>query len=576
MKFAKHPRKLAIFCLVVGLMALISTVACTNQTPSANAPAPAPASTAAAAPKPSQTPPVALPPPVVSAIAPSVITNAPGQSYIIPEKYAPKPEKYGGILKLGSTAVAARYGVPLNIMQGDRVSALFAMEWLFRRGEQPGVLEPQLATSWDLAPDNTSYTFHLRQGVKFSDGTDFNAAAVKWNFDKIIAAKRPQMKDITSVQVIDPYTVKLNITKWNSQFLLNLGSDNEAGLIISPTAFDKNGEAWANTNAIGTGPYIVKEYKDKQYIKWAKNPNYWQKGVPYLDEVHQIAVADQVTLIAALKAGEISAASIDFITAKQLQAEGKFRTWVSFDNLGAAITMNEKDSASVWSNVKMRQALEYAIDKEKITSALGAGFFKPVYACIKGIEFAGKPDTQPRKYDPAKAKQLMAEAGYAKGVEATLNYSSTYAAKDFLVALQSNLADVGIKINLSPVDAATFNQAAFQPQKGNDLRIEIVRGDPLYPITRLIDQFAPDSAYFPGAVRPQGFDQIIADALQAKDPKQVIAAVEKAEKLAYDSAMVVPIWTNPMMSAMDSKVKEADSTYGGVPYAWYMYSYIAK
>jgi peptide/nickel transport system substrate-binding protein len=242
-----------------------------------------------------------------------------------------------------------------------------ALEWLIRRGEQHGSLEPRLATSWDLAPDNSSYTFHLRTGVKFHDGTDFNAAAVKFNFDKCIETKRPQFKDVTSVVVVDDSTVRVNINNWNSMFILNFGSDSDPALIMSPASYQKNGEPWALTHPVGTGPYKLKDYKDKTYIKWERNESYWEKGVPYLDGVETIAIPDYLTMVASLKSGEIQGAGIDFITAKQVQSDTNFRTWVSFNNLGVALTMNEKDPASVWYNKKMRQALEYAIDKEKIT-----------------------------------------------------------------------------------------------------------------------------------------------------------------------------------------------------------------
>ncbi len=548
-----------LYSILVILVLCIMTIAgCTQAT------------TAPATSSPAKTIPV---PPPTTAEKPAVPAAA---TYQIPDKYAPKPEKYGGILKLGALAIPSSFGVPWLVRQGDRVSAIMALEWLIRRGEQPGSLEPRLATSWDLAPDNSSYTFHLRKDVKFHDGTDFNATAVKFNFDKCIETKRPQFKDVKSIDVIDDYTVRVNISNWNSMFILNFGSDSDPALIMSPASYQKNGEQWALTHPIGTGPYKFKDYKDKTYLKWERNENYWEKGVPYLDGMETVAIPDYLTMVASLKSGEIQGAGIDFITAKQLQSDTNYRTWVSFNNLGVALTMNEKDPASIWYNKKMRQALEYAIDKEKICKSLGAGFYEPVYEVIRGIHGAGKPDTVPRKYDPVKAKQLMVEAGFPEGVKTTLNYSSTYGAKDFLVAMQANLADVGIKMDLVPMDAATYNQLGTQPPKGNDMRLETVRGDPLYPLVRVIEDLSENTMYFPGAIRPAGFQQLLTDAMKLKDPAQIIAACEKMEKLAYEDVMILSLWTNPMLSVMSVKVQDADSVYGQVPYAWYMYTWFKK
>jgi hypothetical protein len=126
------------------------------------------------------------------------------------------------------------------------------------------------------------------------------------------------------------------------------------------------------------------------------------------------------------------------------------------------------------------------------------------------------------------------------------------------------------------MDAATYNQLGTQPPKGSDIRLEVVRGDPLYPLVRVIEDLSENTMYFPGAVRPAGFQQILTDAMKLKDPAQIIAACEKMEKLAYEDVMILSLWTNPMLSVMSVKVQDADSVYGQVPYSWYMYTWLKK
>jgi peptide/nickel transport system substrate-binding protein len=484
---------------------------------------------------------------------------------------ATEAQKYGGVLTLGVSFLSTNIGVPWNMRQGDRDPAMLSLEFLIRRGQKAGTYEGRLAESWDLAPDKSSYTFHLRKGVKFHDGTDFDAAAVKWNFEKDKAAGRPQFADVKSIDVINSNTVRINLSNWNSEFLHNFASDTDCAMIISPTAYEKNGEEWANTHPVGTGPFRLKEYKGNQYVTFEKNPDYWEKGIPYLDEIHYVVVPDPVTFMAALKAGEVDGGGVDFVTASELKATGKFNVWVYFGNLGLALSYNEKNSASVWSDKRMREALEYAIDKEKICQSLTYGFCEPTYEIIRGIHGAGDPGTTPRKYDPEKAKALMADAGHTtlSGVNLEFSTSTKRTYGDTFLAIQKNLADVGITVTLKTIEDATFNQNSFQPTNGNDLRIEAVRGDPLFPLVRAREDLGENTIYFPGAIRPAGFQQLIDEASATEDPAKVLSMCMQMEKLAYDDVMYVSLWSLPMIMAMSPKVHDATGAYGQVPYPYY-------
>jgi len=452
------------------------------------------------------------------------------------------------------------------------------MEWLVIRGQKPGEYEGRLAESWDLAPDKSSYTFHLRQNVKFHDGTPFNAQAVKWNFEKTKAAGRPQFSEITSIDVIDDYTVRVNISKWNSEFMHNFASDTDCALIISPTAFEKNGEDWANTHPIGTGPYILKDYKPNQYLNLVKNPDYWEKGLPYVDEIQSLMVPDPVTFLAAVKSGELDGGSVDFVTGLALKDTNKFKVWVGFGNLGLALTYNDKDPNSVWSDKRMRQALEYAIDKEKICKTLTYGFAEPTYEIIRGIHGAGDPGTVPRKYDPDKAKALMAEAGHTQvsGIDLEFDIFMKASYGDCFLAVQKNLADVGINVELKPLESAMFNQRSFEPSEGSNMRIEVVRGDPLYPLVRVVEDLSEKTIYFPGSNRPAGFEQLKDQALGTEDPVQVRALCNQMEKLVYDDVFYVSLWSLPLLNALSNKVHDYDVAYGGVPYPYCQYAWIEK
>ena len=165
-----------------------------------------------------------------------------------------------------------------------------------------GLPVPWLATGWKIAKDLRSITFTLRKGVKFHDGTDFNAEAVKWNLDRYRTSTNTELKSVESVEVLDPFTVKLNLSKWSSTLIDNFTM--HAGMMISPTSFQKNGADWAKTHPVGTGPFKLAYWQRDTSVKFEKFPGYWQKGKPYLDGVEWVIIADMVTRTMAFKKGE--------------------------------------------------------------------------------------------------------------------------------------------------------------------------------------------------------------------------------------------------------------------------------
>ena len=476
---------------------------------------------------------------------------------------APAPDKYGGILQWNFGMPASNFGTPWNVRHWNHVYAGLCLEGLVQGTPegQAGVLIPMLATSWELAPDKSHYIFHLRQGVKFHDGTDWNAQAAKWNFDKWIPLERPFLKTVKSVDVVDDYTIRLNLTAWDSVFLNDIARHL---VMISPTAYEKNGEEWMNVHAIGTGPFMIKEFARNQLVTYEKNPDYWQEGLPYLDGMEVLQMPDPMTAIAALKKGEVLVLNeVPTPLAAEIRATGDFDVqWIPA--LHEVIVMNSTNPDSIWSDKRMREALEYAVDKDKISSALGEGFVGPVYEIVHSIHLSGSPKTTPRKYDPEKAKQLMAEAGYADGVKVTLTVGAEQDHR-FYVALQENLAAAGIQVELNPVTGAALNQMSFEPAQGSDLRIEQQRGGPGNPLGSARETLSEKSVYLPGLKRPQGFEALLDQALQEPDTDKQLALLLQMEEMAYEDVMFVPLWNKPIIAVINPVIQGAHFFYGGGP-----------
>src|SRR5262249_20061424 len=177
---------------------------------------------------------------------------------------------------------------------------------------------PALAKSLDVLDDGRTYVFHLEEGVTFHDGTAFDAAAAKWNIDRILDPAvhswvRTYYEDITQVEAVDTYTLRIRLKEPSGALPIALGGYFQGIPMASPKAFETYGKDWLY-HPVGTGPYIFKEWVPGKHVILEKNPNYWKKGLPYIDRLEFRVMKDPLTAATALRAGEI-----DFITRVPMQ-----------------------------------------------------------------------------------------------------------------------------------------------------------------------------------------------------------------------------------------------------------------
>jgi peptide/nickel transport system substrate-binding protein len=364
--------------------------------------------------------------------------------------------KYGGVLRTIETVEGSMpIGVPWEARGADTVLMKPVLENLIRE-DVDGTLHPWLATGWEVSEDKKAITFFIREGVKFHDGTDLNAEAVKWNLDKQIESSSLGMAE--SVEVIDDYTVRINLKdKFMNTVIVLLA--NVPGSIVSPTAVEKNGIEWARTNPVGTGAFMIDTFKRGESVSFKKWDGYWQEGLPYLDGVEHLLVRDFNTARAALLTEGAEQVHVAAVTQGE---EAKTMKDLGFDILGysagpQALFPDSANPESPLANLKVREAISYAIDREAIVRAKGFGFWEPAYQWASPGEDCYIEDYEGQKYDPEKAKQLLKEAGYENGFEISL-YALNTADKDVLVSIQNFLADVGIKAEIDARDSGGFNE----------------------------------------------------------------------------------------------------------------------
>jgi ABC-type transport system substrate-binding protein len=341
--------------------------------------------------------------------------------------------------------------------------------------------------------------------------------------------------------------------------------------VISPTAFEKNGEEWANYNPVGTGPFKMVEFKRNVSIKFEKFKDYYEEGLPYLDGIHIIHIADPMTAASSLKRGEVDGwMNVEQIMASEL---AKGSQWDVSTGFGPyyLINFNSSDPESPWSKLKMREALEYAIDREAVARVTGRGFRFPVWTVLYGLD-PKKVVTTPRKYNPDKAIQLMNEAGYPKGLNIKLFHMAGQE-KDAATIFQGYLDKVGIKTQLEALAGAAWHGKLFEPIKGSELVWGFLPGNLISPLQSAYQAMTEKSPLFQTVKRPEGFNEALARAFSKEDINSGMEDLSRAEKLAYEFAMLCPVLVTKFVALNAPYVKDAYWFYATAPrpnfkYAW--------
>jgi peptide/nickel transport system substrate-binding protein len=326
-------------------------------------------------------------------------------------------------------------------------------------------VEPALATDWTISEDGTEYTFNLREGVSFHDGSPFNAEAVKFNFERMLNEDHPYhdtgpfplaffFSAVETIEVVDDLTVKFTLNAPYAPFLSNLAYP--TGLIVSPAAVEQHGSDFGR-NPSGTGPFTFAEWRSNEAVVIEGNPDYWG-GAPDLQAVVFRPITDANTRTAEMLAG-----GIDLMVEVPPVALSEFQ--------GAEYTVHEQAGPHVWFlilNAKegpfadklVRQAANYAVNKTALvddvlegTAAVAAGPTPPAFA------WAYNEDLEPYPYDPDKARALLAEAG-AEGAE--LTFFVTEGGSGMLdpiamgTAIQADLEAVGFDVTIETYEWNTF------------------------------------------------------------------------------------------------------------------------
>jgi len=553
----------------------------------AQAPAPAPAKDAAPAKpaeaaKPAAAAPTPAPPPPTAKPSTAQSSSAAAPAPTAAPAAAAKPAAPGIAAKPGGElnyALAGKFdGLDPNVTTATicgRISCHIFDQLL--REPTPGVFVPGLAEKWEVNPTADEYTFHLRKDVKFHDGTPFNAEAVKYTFDRIV---NPDLKSqlafsligpYDSTTVVDAYTAKV---KFKSPYAPFLDSVAQPFLsIISPTAGEKFGKDFA-MNPTGTGPFKFESYQIDNVVRIVKNPDYnWapsmfkHQGPPFIDAINWRIIADPATRVAALKSGEVQ--FIDDLPVSDYQSvkSGSGFEIIEGTMAGSGYSMMMNVTKPPTDDVKVRQAVSWAVDKAGIIKTVWNGLFEPACSVLTSVTFAHDPSTcQVYSYDPKKSMALLDEAGWKMEGDVRKKNGEELVIKLYYRSdspvnvgqatfLQASLAAVGIKIELNGLAQAGYFDAVrrgdhnMQPWWGPSTDPDVVRQ---YYHSKNADGGTNRSRY-----KNPEMDKMIDEAAGFTDPNKRKEAYAKIQKKVLDEAIMVFIADSKNIYAVN-KAKVSD------------------
>ena len=478
--------------------------------------------------------------------------------------------------------------IPLTTGQPDRGAGAYQftgytlydplVAWEMDVADRPGKLVPGLATQWVVdAADQTKWKFTLRQGVKFHDGSSFNADAVIWNLDKVLkesapqydkrqsAQVKPRLPSIASYRKIDDGTIEITTKEIDSFFPYQM----LWFLVSSPAQYEKLGGDWNKVamEPSGTGPFKLDKLVPRERAELVKNADYWdKKRLPKTDRLILLPIPEALSRTSALLAGQVDIVETPAPDAVPRLKSAGMRI---VDNVTPHVWNYHLSvlPGSPWTDVRLRKALNLAIDRQGIVDLMN-GLAKPAKGQVDpSSPWFGKPAFEV-KYDLAAAKKLVEEVGYSPQKPLKTTFVIAQGGTGQMLSLpmnefiQQSLKEIGIEIDFKVVELETLYTHWRKGAKDEinagitSNNIAYVTSDPLYAIVRFFHsgQAAPVGVNW-GYYNNPKVDALIDEAKRTFDPAKQDALLAQAHTLIVDDAVLVWVVHDTNPHALSPKVK---------------------
>ena len=397
---------------------------------------------------------------------------------------------------------------------------------------------PCLAESWTVSPDGLSYDFSLRRGVKFHNGDPVTADDVKFSFERYRGVSARILKDkVKQVQALDPHHVRFQLKEPWPDFLTFYATPATGAAWIVPRRYiEKVGDDGFKKAPVGAGPYRFVSFTPGVELVAEANEQYWRK-IPSVKRLVLKAVQDDVTRAAMLKRGEIDVGYVfrGAIADDVRRTAGLTLKPVRFYGEQWLLFTDQWDQKSPWADRRVRLAVNHAIDRQAINESLSLGFSRMTGSIIpRDFEFSWP--VPPYSYDAAKARQLLAEAGYPRGLDAELWTDTGFAEQTEAIA--NYLAAVGIRTRMRALERAAY----FNQLRDKKLRPLVYVASAAYgnAATR-IDSFVSAAGLYAYGSYPD-IDGLVQEQATERDRRRREEMLHRIQQLMHERVMFAPIW----------------------------------
>ena len=437
---------------------------------------------------------------------------------------------------------------------GTPFMILYAMHDALVKPMPGNAIAPSLAESWSVSKDGLVYEFVLRAGARFHNGEPVTADDVKFSFERYRGAAARLMKEkVAAVEVVDPGRVRFRFREPWPDFMTYYGSlSTGAGWIVPRKYLEKVGDDGFKKAPIGAGPYRFVSFTPGIELVLEAHEQYWRK-VPSVKRLVLKAIPDEATRLAMLKRGE---ADVVYLLQSALAEEARRTAGLTLRPTPIVSThwlafLDQWDPKSPWADRRVRLAANHAIDRQVMNEAITLGFSRITWSIIpQSFDFYWQPPAYP--YDPARAKQLLAEAGYPKGFDAG-DFWCEPATATMSEAAIGYLQAAGIRVRLRPLERAAFFKG-YQEKKLKDIAYTIT-GAFGNAATRIETFVASGGTYVYGGY--PDIDGLFREQAGELDRKRREAMLQRIQQLMHEKVMYAPIWELGFIHAQGPRVAES-------------------
>lgn len=418
-------------------------------------------------------------------------------------------------------------------------------------------LQPGLAESWDVLEDGMRLRFHLRKGVKFHNGEDFNANAVKFTFDRLLGEegkKGPQRSNYTSIKavtVVDDNTVDFIMNNPDPVMLTKLAG--YGSMIVPPKYITEKGDEYFDMHPVGTGPFKFKSYTQNDKLELVANPDYF-RGAPKLDELTYRFIRENSTRVAELQAGRVDVIhSLEFTAIPTVEADNNAEVIAVEGPTIQSFQFNTQNG--ITKDVRVRRAINMAVDKNVLIKAFLGGYGKPIKTLQGKLSFGYNPDLKGYPFDPEKAKALLKEAGVKPGTEIALNYranSATFA--EISQAMTSFLQNIGLKAKLKPYEVGVFLNEIVPKGKTDEL-FQFGWGGWTFDFDNTAYLTYHNGEFWNPYGTSDKMNELLEKQRQSVDQEERLKILREVGQLAHDEAYHLPLYNEMTVYGVSNKVE---------------------